>query len=81
MVVPHLPPSPRLSPRNLCLSRGRWLDQEEEGGCLSHADAGVLQGIFSTILTKVKVRGRRKAMDKINIPHRFDPSPSFSSCF
>ena len=36
---------------------------EEEGRCLSHADAGVLQGIFSTILTKVKVRGKRKVMD------------------
>ena len=35
MVVPHLPPSPRLSPRNLCLSRGRWLDEEEEGGGLA----------------------------------------------
>ena len=31
---------------------------EEEGG-----DAGVLQALFSTILIKMKVRGRRKVMD------------------
>ena len=36
---------------------------EEQGRCLSHADAGVLQGIFSTILAKVKVRLREKEGD------------------
>ena len=43
MVVPHLPPSPRLSPRNLCLSRGRWLDEEEEGGRPRSTDRLALQ--------------------------------------
>ena len=39
------------------------LQWAEGGSCLSFPDAAVLQGVFSTILTKVKVRGRRKVVD------------------
>ena len=33
---------------------------EERGRCVSRADAGVLQSVFSTILSKMKVRGKRR---------------------
>ena len=36
---------------------------EGEGRCLSLPDATILQGIFSTIVAKMKVRGRRKVVD------------------
>ena len=35
----------------------QWAEEEK---CLGHADAGVLQAVCSTILTKVKVNGRMK---------------------
>ena len=38
------------------------LQWAEEDKCLGHADAGVLQAICSTILTKVKVNGRMRVV-------------------
>ena len=43
---------------SMCL---QWA--EGEGRCLSLPDATILQGIFSTILAKMKVRGRGKVVD------------------
>ena len=40
------------------------LEWAEEEKCLSHADAGVLKAICSTILTKVKVKWRMKVVHK-----------------